>query len=79
MKVMVRTIDFFIFLSILTVFVLPDWRWDVQEIKVRVLYLGWAKRLSYEESQDVHGQGPDEGACKGEEIISGKFSSYNEC
>ena len=48
---------------------LPDRRRDVQEIKVCLLYLGRAKRLSYEESQDVNGQSPDEGACKGGEIL----------
>ena len=63
MKVMVRILEMNILQLILTSLLLPDWRRDVQEIKVRLLYLGWAKRLRDEESQDVNGQGFDEGAC----------------
>ena len=69
MKVMVRILEMNILQLILTLLLLPDWRRDVQEIKVCLLYLGRAKRLSYEESQDVNGQSPDEGACEGGEIL----------
>ena len=62
MKVMVRILEMNILQLILTFLLLPDWRRDVQEIKVRLLYLGWAKRLRDEESQDVNRQSPHEGA-----------------
>ena len=75
MKVMVRILEMNILQLILTSLLLPDWRRDVQEIKVRLLYLGWAKRLRDEESQDVNGQGLDEGA--GPEPVCG--ASDREC